>query len=153
MISPIIVLVMYFLSLEKIANLLLTITFSTLFLLFVYFNYKMFIIASSKRENEAVVNANHEERRVPKLQSKMFSTCFLTVICYFTCTCPRVIYSALRLTLYKKTPFHEIVLHQIWGTAFVSMSSTFNCLIFFWRNSILRREGMNAIKCFWTTSS
>jgi hypothetical protein len=40
------------------------------------------------------------------------------------------------------------MLFKLWSGTLVAMNSTFNCLIFFWRNSILRREGIKVVKCF-----
>jgi hypothetical protein len=46
--------------------------------------------------------------------------------------------------LASKTPFYDrqVLLFNLWSNTFCSLNSTFNCVIFFWRNSILRREGM-----------
>ena len=147
MIAPIIQLGLFFFNLKILVNLVVTIVFSILLLSSIYFNYKMCTIARSKRKIEATVNASrdHDERR-PKLQFKKFSTCFLAVISYLICACPNIVFSTLRLTLYKNTPFHELIFYQIWASTFLTMNSTFNCVIFFWRNSILRREGVDIIK-------
>ena len=116
--------------------------------LFIYLNYKMFIIARSKRDNENVAKSGGRERIKPKFQFKSFSTCSLTVICYFVSSCPQLVNSALRLTLNRNTPHQELIFYNLWTAFVVSTNSTFNCLIFFWRNSILRREGMNTVKRF-----
>ena len=134
------------LNIKILANLLTLIIFSVLLLLFIYLNYKMFLIGNSKRDKETDAMPTNQERKSLKLQSNRFSTCSLTVICFFVCFCPYFVYSALRLTSYKSTPFVKLAWYQIWAATFVSMNSTFNCLIFFWRNSILRREGMKTIK-------
>jgi hypothetical protein len=34
----------------------------------------------------------------------------------------------------------------LWGSTLLSMNSTFNCLIFYWKNKILRQEGMKILK-------
>jgi hypothetical protein len=53
--------------------------------------------------------------------------------------------------LISNKPFHDrqVLLFNIWSVTFLCMNSTFNCLIFFWRNSILRREGMKIAKWIW----
>ena len=117
-------------------------------LLLSFLNYKMFIIARSRRDNEIVLSNRLRNR--PTFLFKTFSTCSLTVMCYFVCSCPYVIYSVLRLTWTKNTPFQELVFYHLWTSSFFYINSTFNCLIFFWRNSILRREGMNTLKRFWS---
>ena len=88
------------------------------------------------------------------LNLKNISTCSLAVFCFFFCSSPQIAYSTLRLasdaSLYDK----KVFLFHLWSCTFTSMNSTFNCLIFFWRNSILRREGLkivNAVRprLFW----
>ena len=151
MIAPIIQLGLFFFNLKILVNLVVTIVFQ-----FCCYHPSTSTTkcvpsqdqsARSKRKIEATVNASrdHDERR-PKLQFKKFSTCFLAVISYLICACPNIVFSTLRLTLYKNTPFHELIFYQIWASTFLTMNSTFNCVIFFWRNSILRREGVDIIK-------
>ena len=132
------------------ANLLSTISISVFLLLFIYLNYKMFIIARSKRDNETVAKSSNQERKRFNLQFKLLSTCSLAVICYFLCSGPYLVYSVLRLTINKSTPFQELAFYHFWTSTFVCTNSTFNCLIFLWKNSILRREGMNIMKRFLT---
>jgi hypothetical protein len=116
----------------------------------------MFIIAKSKRKEERVVGtatSGDEERRKRKMNFKNISTCSLAVACYFVCSFPQIIFSALRLT--SETPSYDkqVLLFNIWTCTFLSINSTFNCLIFFWRNSILRREGLKVAKCVQTANS
>jgi hypothetical protein len=47
----------------------------------------------------------------------------------------------------------QVVLFNLWALTFVSTNSTFNCLIFFWKNSILRREGVKIVKHLLTARS
>ena len=143
--------VMYFY--EKTANILIILFVSFLLFLFICLNYKMFIIAKSKRENERVAptraaTSSHRERKRRILTFKHFSTCSLAVACFFICSLPQIIYSASRLTPNKTFYDRKVLIFIIWSGTFFSMNSTFNCLIFFWRNSILRREGMTVVKCF-----
>jgi hypothetical protein len=42
----------------------------------------------------------------------------------------------------------QFLLFLLRSTTFISLNSTFNCVIFFWRNSILRREGMKTVNAF-----
>ena len=138
----------------KTANMLITLFVSFVLFVFICLNYKMFIIAKSKRENERVAPTGAEtsshikERKRGNLNFKNFSTCSLAVACFFVCSLSQIIYSASRLIPVK--PFYDgqVLLFSIWSATFFSMNSTFNCLIFFWRNSILRREGMKVVKCF-----
>jgi hypothetical protein len=125
----------------------------TLFFVFIFLNYKMFIIAKSKREVEraasnSTATSSYQERKKHKLSLNNISTCYLAVGCFLVCLFPHIIYSALSLIL--ETPWYnrQILLFHIWCVTFISLNSTINCLIFFWRNSILRREGMKTVKRF-----
>ena len=121
-----------------------------------FVNYKMLLIARSKRQDElrvapiGLAKHNQEGPKTNKKNLKNISTCSLVVGCFFACSVPKMIF-----TIYSsvtKSPVNDrrdIILH-IWASTFVCMNSTFNCLVFFWRNSILRREGMKILKCLRT---
>ncbi len=136
-----------------IRNILITVFVLVLLFLFIYLNYKIFIIAKSKRKDDRVTPAStatasgHQERKKRKINLKNISTCSLAVACFFICSSPLIIYSVLRFTETLTNVRHGW-LFNLWSATFVAMNSTFNCLIFFWRNSILRREGMKIAKCF-----
>ena len=128
---------------------------SFLLFMFICLNYKMFIIAKSKRENGRVAptraatsSHRYPERKRRILIFKHFSTCSLAVACFFICSLPQIIYSASRLTSNKPFYDRQVLIFGILSGTFVSMNTTFNCLIFFWRSSVLRREGMKVVKCF-----
>ena len=136
-----------------IRHILITVFVLVLLFLFIHLNYKIFIIAKSKRKDDRVTPAStatasgHQERKKRKINLKNISTCSLAVACFFICSSPQIIYSVLRFTETVAYDRHGW-LFSLWSTTFVAMNSTFNCLIFFWRNSILRREGMKITKCF-----
>ena len=119
---------------------------------FICSNYKMFIIAKSKRVDERIPSTQamsmNENRKKLISNFKSISTCSLAVGCFFFCSCPRIIYSVLRLASETPSYNRQVLLFSLWSSTFISINSTFNCLIFFWRNSILRREGMKIIKSF-----
>jgi hypothetical protein len=138
---------------EKTVDVLTAVFILFFLFVFVCLNYKMFIIAKSKRNDERVfptgtATSRNQERKRRKLNFKNISTCSLAVGCFFVCSFPRIIYSAARFT--SNMPFYnrQILLFNIWSVTSLFMNSTFNCLIFFWRNSILRREGMKIAKRF-----
>ena len=138
---------------RTIGNIIVSAVFLSLLIVFIFLNYKMFIIARSKQNsvNEAVssntVNSTNQNRKDRKVKFKN-STCFLAVVCFFICSMPQVIYSALRFTSRTGPPGREEWLFNLWSSTFFSFNSTFNCLIFFWRNSTLRREGRKVLKIF-----
>jgi hypothetical protein len=138
---------------DKTANMLIIVFVSFLLFLFICLNYKMFIIAKSKRENERIAptraaTSSYPERKRRILIFKHFSTCSLAVACFFICSLLQIIYSASRSASNKTFYDRQALIFSVWSITFLSMNSTFNCLIFFWRNSILRREGMKVVKCF-----
>ena len=76
---------------KKTCYLLIILFVSFLLFLFICLNYKMFIIAKSKRENERVAptraaTSSHPERKRRILFFKHFSTCSLGVACFFICS-------------------------------------------------------------------
>ena len=137
---------------KSIVHIIIAVFISSLLFLFVCSNYKLFVIAKAKRENKTVAPLTTEtsnvEENVKKriVNLKNIPTCSLAVGCFFLCFSPQIAYSAFRLAsdapLYDKQVFS----FQLWSNTFASMNSTFNCLIFFWRNSILRREGLKVFK-------
>ena len=146
-------LLVYFYDQTIFSNISITVLVLVLLLLFIYLNYKIFIIAKSKRKDDRVTPAStatasgHQERKKRKINLKNISTCCLAVACFFICSSPQIIFSVLRFTETLTNDRHAW-LFSLWSSTFVAMNSTFNCLIFFWRNSILRREGMKIAKCF-----
>ena len=132
------------------------------FSLFVYLNYNMYTIAKSIQKGERVaqstcntsLSVNYHERKERKMNLKNISTCSLVVGCFFICTFPQFVYSVLRLIRDSlSNDEHVTWLFNLWSSIFVAMNSTFNCLIFFWRNSILRREGMKIVKCLFKSNN
>ena len=132
-------------------NVIIAIYMSLLLFLFVYANCKMYTIAKSKRGDERVapsfatsVNNNWKTRAI---NLKSISTCSLAIGCFFVCFCPYIIFSVYRFTGAAQFA-RQVLLYNIWTSTFVSINSTLNCVIFFWRNSILRREGMKIMNAF-----
>ena len=128
------------------------------FFVLAFLNYKMLSIVKSKREDELrVVPArletpeNQERQKRRKRNFKNISTCCLAVGCFFCCYFPVIIYSICSNTLKLPINDRRRILFDNWATTFACMNSTFNCVIFFWRNSILRREGMKILKCLLRT--
>ena len=143
---------------QKVSNILITVFVLALLFQFIYLNYKIFIIAKSKPKddrvtpNSAATASSHPERKKRKINLKKTSTCCLTVGCFFICCFPQIMYSVLRFTETVAYDRHAR-LFKLWSHTFVAMNSTFNCLIFFWRNSVLRHEGMKIAKCFTNENS
>ena len=136
-----------------VALVLLVVFLSLFLLLFIYFNDKILAIVKSKRSDEKIAPANttpvtNNYRKKQILKLKSISTCSLVVRCFFVCSCPQSIHSSFRLALGMPPYDRRVWLLNIWINTLISINSTLNCLIFFWRNSILRREGMKIINSF-----
>ena len=113
--------------------------------LFAYLNYNIFVIARSKREGRRATMSFHQERKRWKLNVKNISTCGLAVGCFLIFSFPTILHYILRHT--DALPNERFVrLSGLWSSTFMAMNSTFNCVIFFWKHSILRCEGMKTIK-------
>ena len=135
----------------KFPDALIIVFISLLLFAFIYLNYKMLFIAKSKREDkritpaDAAMNSN-EERKLHMIVFKNISTCWLAVGCFFIFCLPEFIYSVICATLNCELQDIQVILLGIWSNTFLFMNSTFNCLIFFWKNSFLRREGVKTVK-------
>ena len=83
---------------QKIGYMLITVFILSLLSLLVYLNYKMFIIAKSKRKEGRVsgptstATSSHQQRKRRKLNFKNISTCSLAVACFYI---PHVIYETI----------------------------------------------------------
>ena len=129
---------------------IVVVAFATLVLLvFIYLNCNMLIIAKSKREKAKVVamaTSIDKESKKSKYNFRNISSCSLLVGCVFVCYSPEIAYSVLYSTDMLPNGRQAWLFH-IWSCTFWAMNSTLNCLIFFWRNSILRREGNKIVQC------
>ena len=148
-----------FYSKEKFHYSIFITVFILLFLFILAFlNYKMLVIVKSKRKDELrVVPArletpgNEERQKKRKTNFKNISTCCLAVGCCFCCFFPETILGTWNYNLKFAKNDRQRILFNIWASTFACMNSTLNCVIFFWRNSFLRREGMKILKCLLRT--
>ena len=118
-------------------------------LLFMYLNYNMLLIAKSKRKGQSIsITHGHEEAKRRIVNFKETSTCLMAVGCFFICSFLVLVSSVWQLIEDTLSNDRSRQIFCIWSCTVFLMNSTFNCLIFFWRNSILRREGIKTVKCF-----
>ena len=108
----------------------------------VFINYKLFTIARKSRRNNRISSEIKKS-----LSFKNVSSCLLAVACFVLLQVPGIIYIRLEIAS-KETPMlsDKVRLALFWSKTSVAMNSTFNCLIFFWKNKILRTEGIKLIK-------
>ena len=127
-------------------NILITVYFILFLFFFGFLNYKTLMIAKSKR---CIGDTAGQQLARHRLNVRKTSTSFWAVVCFFVCFSPQIVYSIYHLA-YKTPCYHmEDYVFHLWSSTFVSANSTLNCLVLFWRNTVLRREGTKTIKsCF-----
>ena len=107
-----------------------------------FMNYKLFTVARKSRRNNGI---SPEMKKTFSL--KNISSCLLAVVCFVVLNIPVSVYIGLSITSpAKERTFDNALLAGLWAATIASMNSTFNCLIFYWTNKILRTEGMKVIK-------
>ena len=107
-----------------------------------FINYKLFTVARKSRRNKGIPPGMKKSFTL-----KNISSCLLAVACLAVLSIPAIVYIGLRLTSKKKEPTLDYVnVAGLWLHTASSMNSTFNCLIFYWKNKTLSIEGMKVIK-------
>ena len=108
-----------------------------------FINYKLFVIARKSRRNNGV---SPEMKKTFSL--KNISSCLLAVACFVVLSIPAFVYIGLRLTskMKQSSLLVNADIAALWAETIAAFNSTFNCLIFYWKNKILRTEGMKVIK-------
>ena len=110
-----------------------------------FMNYKLLAVARKSRRNNGI---SPEMKKT--FSSKTISSCLLTVACFVVLNIPACVYIGLRITSRETSETvstsNNAILAEFWSSTIAAMNSTCNCLIFFWKNKILRTEGMKVIK-------
>ena len=105
-------------------------------------NYKLFLVVRKSRKNKRI---SPEMKKTFSL--KNISSCLLVVACGMVVSIPACVYIGLRIN----SPDTEYTLDNanvagLWGKTMALMNCTFNCLIFYWKNKVLRTEGWKVLK-------
>ena len=107
-----------------------------------FINYKLFTVARKSRKNKGILPEMKKS-----FSFRNISGCLLVVGCLLVLYIPNVVYIVLRLTSKaRENTLDNAALAGIWSVTTAAMNSTFNCLIFYWKNKALRTEGMKVIK-------
>ena len=135
-----------------LAKTVVSITLSIIVLTSFYAYIAIFVVVRKKmskvqndsdQESSRNLMAFLRELKMVKIYVFVVSLCFL---CYL----PTVVVSGIQnpLQLSTKTP-NSVVNALDWSTTLASMNSTLNCLVFFWGNREMRKEGSKILKkCF-----
>ncbi len=108
----------------------------------IFINYKLFIIAKESSRNNGI-----SPQMKKTFSLKNISSCLLAAACVLVLHIPVSVYIGLAINSKETSTFSDNAnLARFWNRTFLSMNSTCNCLIFYWKNKILRTEGMKLIK-------
>ncbi len=108
---------------------------------FMFINYKLYRISKQNRRNNAI------SQQRSKINLKNISPCLLAAACVAVLSIPSGVFVVFSFLGIERTT--NVKLSEIWGITLYTMNSTFNSLIFFWKNKVLRAEGikiLNAVK-------
>ena len=151
--------ILYFAFLTQIQTIYIELSILTLaavvFFAIIFLNYKIYSIVEALRQREVIILGNvnssaSENFHVTKHNFSLgkVSTCLLAVVCLCVCYCPAVIVCVLQLTGLTDLRDRRGYLY-LWLDTLVTLNSSFNCVIFFYKNSTLRRHGIRIMaKCF-----
>jgi hypothetical protein len=130
-----------------------------IFLLILYINYQMMVTVRAIRQNDALImryysnehdslstETRNYEGRGMAADTKNASTCFLAIVCFFVCSCPVLVHNGIWYA--RKDTFSDEIRMPflLWAQTFLSMNSTFNCVIFFYKTTALRCEGKKLLR-------
>ena len=134
---------LYLMSINNLISypVLVLICLTILFPPMLFINYKLFIIARKSRRNKGI---SPEMKKTFSL--KNISSCLLAVACFVMLSIPVFVYIGLTINSGFSWTLDNTNIVGLWARTIASMNSTFNCLIFYWKNKILRTEGMKVTK-------
>ena len=107
-----------------------------------FFNYKLFLVVRKSRKKKRI---SPEMKKTFSL--KNISSCLLAVACGVVASTPGCVYIGLRINSPEtKDTLDNADLAGSWAITISLMNCTFNCLIFHWKNKVLRTEGLKVLK-------
>jgi uncharacterized membrane protein len=107
-----------------------------------FINYKLFLVVRKSRNNKRISLDMNKT-----LSLKNISSCLLAAGCVVVLSIPAGVYIGLTINSTETTyTLDNAHLALIWARAIALMNCTFNCLIFYWKNKVLRTEGWKVLK-------
>ena len=110
------------------------------FLPLVYLNFKLFKISSEMRRRKATLS---EEKTALSLKS--ISACLLAVVCLVVFSVPSSVYIVFTINTENKQ-VSNVRISRICVVTIFTINGTLNSLIFFWKNKVLRTQGIKILK-------
>ena len=105
-----------------------------------FINFKLFKISRKGRR----MNETSPEKR-KKIDLKNTATCLLAVGCFALLSIPSSFYITFNIKTENKWT-SKAILSSVWAVSTLTVNCTFNSLIFFWKNKVLRTEGIKTLK-------
>ena len=117
--------------------------FSILFIpAMLFINYKLFQVVRKCRKNKTISPALKKT-----FSLKNISSCLLVVACVVALSTPLGVYIGLTIHSEETTyTLDNANLASLWTKTMGLVNCTFNCLIFYWKNKVLRAEGLKVLK-------
>ena len=107
-----------------------------------FINYKLFLVVRKSRKNKRI---SHDMKKTFSL--KNISSCLLVVACLVVVSIPGCVYVGLTINSPDtRYTLDNASLAITWSRTIALMNCTFNCLIFYWKNKVLRTEGLKVLK-------
>ena len=107
-----------------------------------FINYKLLLVVRKSRRNKTI---SPEMKKT--FSFKTISSCLLAVACVAVFSIPLGIYIGLTIHSTETTyTLDNATLAARWTQTTALMNCTFNCLIFYWKNKVLRNEGLKVLK-------
>ena len=122
---------------------------ATFFIFNTYAYVRIYVVVrTSTRENRERVISSREEsqkkRRHLLLEIKHAMSCFMVVVSFALLFIPYL----LSPILIQLIPFQYWRVYFLWAFSLVTLDSSINSVIFFWRNAVLRQEAFKVVKSF-----
>ena len=106
---------------------------------FVYLNFKLFKISREVRGRKAKLPKNRT------IHLKSISSCLLAVACLLILSISVSVYIVFDI-FSENRQGSNVRLSHLWSTTIYITNCTLNSLIFFWKNKVLRTEGIKILK-------
>ena len=107
---------------------------------FFFFNYKVFKISRKFRRR----NVPSLDKTIKLSNLQNVSSCLLAVACFVFFSIPYFLY--LLFSTVEGSTANSRRWSYMWVGTIFRMNCTFNCLIFFWKNKVLRVEGRKVMQ-------
>ena len=114
--------------------------FCMIFLPTIFLNYKLFMFSRNLHRH----NRGSTEASISDFKLKEISTCLLVFACFIVMSIPTIVFFLIILIEKGKSENTNVL--GLWTMTVLGANSTMNCLIFFWKNKILRTEAEKVLK-------